>query len=196
MEKPADTGHRVHSLIRDRWSPRSFADVPVLPGTVRQLLEAARWAPSCMNEQPWSFIVATREEPDAYERMFSCLVPGNQTWAHAAPLLLIAVARTTFARNGKPNPHAWHDVGLAMGNLTVQATSLGLAVHQMAGIDRDKIREVYGIPDGFEPVSAAAIGYPGKPDALPDDLAERERSPRSRKPQEEFVFSVRWDQPL
>ena len=194
MEKPAQTDLPLHDLLRRRWSPRAFADRSVASEALRTLIEAARWAPSAMNEQPWRFLVADRDNRVEFERMLACLVPGNQRWAKHAPVLILTVAQTSFARNQKPNPHAWHDVGLAIATLTVQATALGLSVHQMGGIDRDAIRETYGIPDGFEPVTAVAIGYPGEPDTLEDDLAERERAPRSRKPQAEIAFAGRWGQ--
>lgn len=195
MEKPAVTSLPLHDLLCRRWSPRAFADRPVSADVLRTLIEAARWAPSSMNEQPWRFLVAPREDREEFQRMLACLVPGNQRWARHAPLLLLTVAQSTFSKNGKPNRHAWHDVGLAVANLTVQATALGLSVHQMGGIDRGAIRETYGIPDGYEPVTAVAVGYVGDPEMLSEELAERERAPRSRKPQAEIAFTRRWGKP-
>lgn len=192
MEKPAETAVAIHDLIRRRWSPRAFADRAVEPEKLKSLLEAARWAPSCYNEQPWSFFVATRDEPEEFERLKSCLVEGNAAWAQHAPVLMLSVARLAFARNDKPNRHALHDVGLAAENLVLQATDMGLAVHQMAGFHGDRAREVFAIPDGYEPVAMMAAGYPGEPDQLPDALRHRELSPRSRKPLGEFVFTGKW----
>ncbi len=194
MEKPAETNCPLHDPIQQRWSPRSFADQPVEEEKLRRVFEAARWASSCFNEQPWQFIVATKDEPKEYERMLSCLVEGNQEWAKLAPVLILTVAKSTFDHNGKGNPHAWHDVGLAVGNLVIQATTLGLSLHQMAGILQDRIREVYGVPQGFEPVTALALGYAGDPAALPGEFGQREQAPRTRKPLSELVFSEKWGQ--
>ncbi|HHH27074.1 MAG TPA: nitroreductase [Polyangiaceae bacterium] len=192
--KPADARHDIHPLLRDRWSPRSFTGEPLDEETVRTLLEAARWSASCFNEQPWRYLVAPRSDEAAFEAMLGCLAGANQTWAKNASVLMIACARTTFTRNDKPNRHAWHDVGLANAQLTVQATAMGLGVHQMAGFSSDEARRVYGIPDGFEPVAAIAVGKLAPAEALPDDLRERELAPRSRKPMSEIAFMGTWDQ--
>ena len=194
MEKPAETRYPIHDLLRRRWSPRAFSERRVEPDTLRSLLEAARWAPSSNNEQPWSFIVATKDDPVEFGRLLSCLVESNIQWAQHAPVLMVSVARLTFEDDGKPNRHAFHDVGLAVANLIVQATALGLVVHQMAGIFPDKIRELYGIPEGYEAVAGIALGYPGDPQSLPDGLRKRELAPRERKHVTEFVFSGRWGQ--
>lgn len=194
MEKPAENQYPIHELIRRRWSPRAFSAQMVEPEKMRSLLEAARWAASCFNEQPWSFIVATKEKSDAFERLLGCLVKANVLWAQHAPVLMLSVARLNFERNGKPNRHAFHDVGLALGNLTVQATALGLSLHQMAGFDVAKAREQFNIPEGHEAVAAIALGYPGDEESLPDDLRERELGPRSRRTLESFVFSSEWGQ--
>jgi nitroreductase len=178
----------LHPLLRDRWSPRAFADRPVDSATLGSLLEAARWSPSSYNEQPWSFIVARRGDPE-FARVLRCLVPGNQVWARSAAVLLIALARMHFARNGEPNWHALYDLGQAAAHLTFQASSMGLVVHQMAGIDRDCIRAEFRLPDGLEPATAIAIGYLGDPQSLPEPLREREGLPRERKSLEEMVFS-------
>jgi nitroreductase len=194
MQKLAETRYPIHELLRERWSPRAFADRMVEPEKLRSLLEAARWAPSSFNEQPWSFIVATKEHAGEYERLLSCLVEGNVRWAQHAPVLMLSVARLAFERNQKPNRHAFHDVGLSVENLVIQATALGLAVHQMAGFHVDKARELFSIPDGHEPVAALVLGFPGDPAGLPEDLREREVAPRIRKPLESFVFSGQWGQ--
>src|SRR2546426_5475838 len=144
MEKLAETQYPIHDLLRKRWSPRAFSSRPVEPDKLRSLWEAARWAPSSYNEQPWSFIVATKEDEAEYARLLSCLVEGNIQWAQHAPVLMVSVARLSFDEDGNPNLHAFHDVGQAVANLIVQATALGLVVHQMAGIFPDKIRELYG----------------------------------------------------
>lgn len=196
MKKPAPTNHQIHDLLTHRWSPRAFSDRKVEKEKIVAMLEAARWAPSSFNEQPWSFIIATKDNPKDYERLLNCVTEGNIRWARFAPLLMISVAKLIFERSGKPNRHAFHDVGLAVGNLIIQASHLGLHVHQMAGILADKIRETYKIPDSHEPVAGIAIGYYGELDQLTEDLRERELAERTRKPLEQFVFSGYWDKPL
>jgi nitroreductase len=167
----------------------------VEPAVLGSLFEAARWAASAFNEQPWRFVVATRDDEAAHARLLSTLVPGNQAWAAAAPVLIVTAVATTYARTGKPNAHARHDLGLAVGQLSVEATSRGLVLHQMAGIDADRAREACGIPEGYEPVTAIALGYPGDPASLPDALRERETALRTRRPAAESVFGGRWGEP-
>lgn len=195
MEKLAETRYPIHDLLRGRWSPRAFADKLPEREHLLSLLEAARWAPSSYNEQPWSFIVATKQSPDAFARLLDCLVEGNRVWARHAPVLMLSVAHLHFTGDGKPNRHALHDVGLAVGNLVLQATALGLVVHQMAGFDAHKARGAFRIPSGFEPVAAIAVGYPGDPGSLPEHLREREQSQRHRKDLAEFVYATAWGEP-
>lgn len=188
MNNAAPVDHPVHDLIEQRWSPYAFADRPVEPETLASVLEAARWAPSSYNEQPWRFIVGQRGDPATYQRLLDCLVPANQDWAKTAPILMISVAAMSFALHGKPNRHAAHDVGLASAQLALQATALGIAVHFMAGFDGDKARETFAIPDGYEPVAAIAMGYHKDDDADP----ESEISKRLRRPVESFTFFGEW----
>jgi nitroreductase len=192
MERLRDVAHPIHDLLRRRWSPRAFADRPVEREKLLSVLEAARWAPSSNNEQPWHYLVARREEPEEFARLLACLVERNQSWAKAAPVLMLSVATTTFARNGHPNRHALHDAGQAVACLTVEATALELYVHQMAGFSTDKARETYALPPTAEPVAAIALGYLGDPDSLPEDLRQRELVASPRKPIGEFVFSGSW----
>ncbi len=192
MDKPANTQFPIHELLSRRWSPRAFAERPVEPKKIQSLLEAARWASSCFNEQPWVFLIATVDEPAEFSQLLNCLAEGNQVWAKGAPLLMITLAKLNFDHNNKPNRHAVHDVGLAVGNLVVQATAMDLVVHQMAGILPETIREYFSVPFGYEPVTGLAIGYSGDPQALPSDIRERELAPRSRKRLEEFVFTNTW----
>lgn len=194
MEKPADTQYPIHDLLKRRWSPRAFAERPVEAEKLRSLFEAARWAPSSNNEQPWRFLVATKENQMDYDRLFNCLVEGNRKWAHLAPVLTLSVATLTFD-DGTVNRHAFHDTGMAVENLVIQATALGLAVHQMAGFQVDKARAEFKIPDGYEPVAMIAIGYLGDPSILPDKLRQREFNPRTRRPIAEFVFGEEWSRP-
>lgn len=192
MERLRDAAHSIHDLLRRRWSPRAFSDRPVEREKLLSLFEAARWAPSSNNEQPWHYLVATRDEPEEFATLLACLVEKNQSWAKHAPVLLLSIATTTFARSGKPNRHALYDTGQAAGYLTMQATALGLFVHQMAGFSVEKARETYHIPDHAEPVAAMAIGYLGDANSLAPDLRERELTLTPRKPIGEFVFRGAW----
>jgi nitroreductase len=159
------------------------------------LLEAARWAPSSSNEQPWSFILARPANPAEFEKLLSCLVDANQEWAKAAPVLLLCVVSLRFSRNGKENRAAVHDLGLAAASLVLEATARGLFVHQMIGILPDRARELYGMPEHSEAWTAMAIGYKGDPTKLPEELRERDATPRQRKPLSQFVFGERWGNP-
>ena len=195
VEVPAKTAtphHDILDAIQHRWSPRAFSDRLVEEDKLKSLLEAARWSASSYNEQPWRFVVATKANPEAYERLLGCLNENNQAWARTAPALMLSFAKKTFSQGDKANRHAWHDVGLAMGNLLVQATALGLYAHQMAGILPDQIRESYHVPDDFEPVAGTALGYLGDPSVLSEGLQEKERAPRSRRPLSETVFDGVW----
>ena len=192
MERMHDTQFPITELLRRRWSPRAFADRMVDPSTLRSVLEAARWAPSCSNEQPWNFIVATRDDPREFARMLGCLVEKNQQWAKSAPVLMLAVASTRFDRNLKPNRHAPYDLGAAVMSMVVQATALDLYVHQMAGFSPDKARELYDIPESADAFTAIALGYLGDANLLPDDLRAREVAPGQRKPLKQFVYTGRW----
>ncbi len=194
-DKKASTDHPIHELLAERWSPYGFEDRPVAEADLRSLFEAARWAASSYNEQPWSYLVATRENPEEFARLLSCLVEPNQAWAKAAPVLALGVVSLRFSRNNKENRAAVHDLGLAAGNLLVEATARGLSVHQMIGILPDKARELYQIPENSEVWTALAIGYKADPAKLPDALKERDLAPRQRKPLSEFVFAGKWGDP-
>ncbi|MCC7146483.1 MAG: nitroreductase family protein [Phycisphaeraceae bacterium] len=195
-EKNAVTDYPVHDLLARRWSPLSFAAQPVEDQKLRRLFEASRWAPSSYNEQPWRFLIARKDhDPQAYALVLASLVEANQVWARQAPVLGYALAKLTFERNGKPNRHAWYDTGLAMGNLLVQATELGLHVHQMGGFNPAKAKASFSIPDDVDPVAALAIGYAGEASALPADLRSREQSPRLRKQARDLVFTGAWGIP-
>jgi nitroreductase len=186
--RQARTDREVHPLITERYSPHAFADEAVPEPVVDRLLEAARWAPSSFNEQPWRFVVGSRSRsPRTRDRILATVAEGNQAWARRAPVLAITLAKRTFAFNGEDNPHAWHDVGLAMGQLTLQATHEGVGVHQMAGFDAQAAREAFDVSDEVEPVAAVAIGYPASPETLPDELAERAQGPRERRPLDGIV---------
>ncbi|HEY6675161.1 MAG TPA: nitroreductase family protein [Terrimicrobium sp.] len=190
--KTASTDYPIHELLTARWSPYAFEDRSVGDSDIHSLFEAARWAPSSYNEQPWSYIVARREEPEEFNKLLSCLVEANQEWAKAAPVLVLCVVTLRFTRNNKENRAAVHDLGLAAENLVLEATSRGLSVHQMIGIEPDKAREIYSIPEQSEAWTAMAIGYRGEPTNLPEGLKERDLTPRTRKRLAEFVFAARW----
>src|SRR5712691_7712240 len=192
MEKPAQTDYPIEEVLKRRWSPRAFSDRMVEPEKLRSLFEAARWAPSSFNEQPWFFIVATKQKLEDHARLLSCLVEKNQQWARLAPVLMVSVAKLKFEKTGKPNRHAFHDVGLAMGNMLVEATALGLFIHQMAGFSPEKVREIYGVPEDFEPVAAIAIGYGLVADELPEAFREFDLGARRRKPVNSFVCEAHW----
>jgi nitroreductase len=192
MDRPAPTDHPVHELTARRYSPRAFTEQDVTPAQVLSLLEAGRWAASCFNEQPWRYIVAMRGQTEIFEKLLGCLVEANRVWAGKAPVLMLSVASTSFAHNGKPNPHAWHDVGQASAGMAIQAAALGLQIHQMAGFDRERARTQFAIPEGFEPVAAIAVGHPGDASLLPEPLRERETAPRQRRPVADFIHGSTW----
>lgn len=192
--RPALVSSAIHEIISHRWSPRAFENRAVEPEKLRSLFEAARWAASSYNAQPWFFIVGTKDKPENYRKVLDCFVEFNQSWASNAPVLAISIARTKFD-DGRPNRHAFHDVGQAAASLAIQATALGLQVHQMAGILPDKAREIFGIPEEYEAVAGMALGYAGDPASLPAQLKEREIAPRSRKPLNSFVFAGKWGEP-
>ena len=190
--KHATPNHPIHELIARRWSPYAFSDRPVSDDDIVSLFEAARWAASSYNEQPWSYIVATKANPEEFQRWLSCLVEGNQVWAKAAPVLGLGCTSLRFARNNTPTPAAVHDLGLASATLTLEATARGLFVHQMSGILPDRAREVCQIPDGVQPTTGLAIGYVADPDSLPETYRERDLASRQRKDLGEFVFGGNW----
>jgi nitroreductase len=191
-DKKASPDYPIHDLLTARWSPCAFAERPVSDADLCSVFEAARWAPSSYNEQPWSYIVAKKENSKEFQALLSCLVEANQVWAKAAPVLVLGIVRVRFVGNNKPNRAAVHDLGLAAGNLLVEATARGLYVHQMIGILPEKAREVYGVPEGSEVWTGLALGYRGDPNRLPEPLKERDLAPRQRKPIREFVFSGKW----
>jgi nitroreductase len=168
----------------------------VSPDDLRTIFEAARWAASSYNEQPWRFLVATKSDPAAYQKILGLLVEFNQRWASTAPVLVITAAKKTFTQQGTPNRHAMHDAGAALAQLMLQATALGLHAHGMAGFDHERARQVLGIPDDYEVGAAVAIGYLDAPEKLLEQYRTAETSPRQRKPLDQIVFATQWEQPL
>lgn len=180
-------------VIRSRWSPAIYSARSVEPEKLLSILEAARWAPSSYNAQPWSFLVATKDHPEEFARMLSCLAPANVVWAQHVPVLMISVARRHFEHNGTPNTHAFHDTGIATGFLMLEAASLGILAHGMAGFDANKAREVFSIPETHEAVAAIAVGYAGDEQGASEELRKR-NAHRPRWTLDHFVFGRRWGQ--
>ncbi len=193
--KHAQPAHDIHDLIRRRWSPRAFDPArDVSRADLLRLFEAARWAPSSMNEQPWRFVVATRSgTPEAFDRFLRALHPANQSWASAAPVLLLVAAHSIVGRSGAQNTHALYDTGQGVAFLTLQATAMGIAVRQMEGFDASHARDAAHVPADFAVVVMAAIGYPGDPAELPTERHRTaESSPRQRRPIAESLFLGDW----
>ena len=192
--KLADTDYPIHELLQKRWSPRAFSEKLIDTELLNQLFEAARWAPSSYNEQPWRFIVARKDNEEAYDQLASVMNDFNQSWAMDAPVLVLALTKTTFDLDGRDNPHAGHDLGQAIAHLTFEATKNDLYVHQMAGILPEKARELYNISDDYNPMTMFAIGYKGQPESLNDKMKKQETSPRIRKDLDEIVFDGEWEE--
>ncbi|MDA3921769.1 MAG: nitroreductase family protein [Salinisphaera sp.] len=194
MHKTAPTDAPILNTLAVRWSPYVFSPRPVRRVDLQSLFEAARWAASSYNEQPWRFIVGVRGQGDTHARVLSCLTEKNQAWARAAPVLAIGVFMRNLASSGEGNRAAQHDLGLASANLAIEATRRKLHVHMMIGIDPDAAREAFSIPEDAEALTAMAIGYHETELAGGSALRKREASPRSRHPLDEFVFGDHFGQ--
>ena len=182
---------KLNKLIQDRYSPRAFSSQKVEKEKIASLIEAARWAASSFNGQPARYIIGEKGDEN-YEKIFESLVPKNQEWNRTVPVLILTLVKATNSYNGKPNFYAQHDLGLAIGNLSLQAMHLGLHVHQMAGFSKDRAKELFHIPDDFIPMTAIAVGYKGDPDELNNELKKMELAPRQRRGYDEIVFSGDW----
>jgi nitroreductase len=196
LQKRADTNAKVHELIRSRWSPRAFSSREVSNEDLKAVLEAARWAASSYNEQPWRFFVARKQDESAYARFLDILVPANRVWVSNAPVLIIMAAKRTFSHSGAPNYYGLHDAGQALAQLMLQATALGLHAHAMAGFDHEKAREEIGIPEDYDIGAAVTLGYLADADQLSEALRKAELAKRQRKPLNEIAFGARWNEPL
>ena len=179
----------VLEVIKTRRSRRAYSSQPIEPEKIKSLFEAARWAPSSNNEQPWAYIYATKDQAELWSKLFDLLNDGNKSWVKDAALLGISLARKNFVLNGKPNSLAKYDLGGANAFLTLQATGLGLNIHQMGGYDHQRAFANLNIPDDYELGAMMAIGYPGDVEQLPENLKQRELAPRHRYVQEEFVMN-------
>ena len=190
--RPAPTEYPIHELIAGRWSSCAVdPERPVPAEVLHQLLEAARWAPSAFNNQPWHFLVVTADDGPAMERARDTLTVGN-AWARRAPALIFSLARTTYTRNDRHNPRYAFEAGMATAQMQLQAIALGLVFHQMAGFSRDRLHESFDIPEEYEAFTAIAVGYPGRISDVPAEKRERETGPRTRLPQDEFAHWGKW----
>lgn len=189
LQKSHKIEHPVTDLIEQRRSRRAYSSQPIEPEKINSLFEAARWAPSSMNEQPWTYLYATQDQPELWNKLLDTLNESNRVWAKHAPLLILSMARKTLIRNGAINGAARYDVGAANAFLSMQATHLGLNVHQMGGYDRQKAIEYLNIPDTHEPIVIMAVGYLGSTENLSENLKSRELAPRERFTQDFFVMN-------
>ncbi len=194
IKKTIDSQFPINSLIGSRWSGRAYnRDREVTEEQILQILEAARWAPSCHGEEPWRYMVCnSHKDSDAWERALNCLTEGNQSWARNTPVLILVLANKTFSHNGEENRWAEYDTGAASMNICLQATELGLMVHQMGGMYADKVTESFSIPETFRPMAIMAVGYQLSEDCIPENMLERELSERKRKPFDDLFFSGQW----
>ena len=185
----------LRGLLERRYSPYAFSPRPVEPEKLRQLFEAARSAPSSFNEQPWRFVVARREDSQAFERLLDTLVAQNRKWAQYAPVLVLSVAKADFTQSSQPNRHAFYDVGQAAAYLTLQATELGLFVHQMGGFDPVRARQLLHIPEGYEPAAMMAVGYPDDSGSPAESLRQLDSTRRPRNSLDTLLFEGTWARP-
>lgn len=188
--------HEIMPVLAQRRSPRSYSDKAVAAEVVEQIFAAASSAASCYGEQPWRYLMGSQaSSPEAYEKILGGLMEFNQAWAKKAPVLAVGVAKLNFSHDGNANGWAKYDVGQATATLAIEATELGLQIHQMAGFSPDALRAAFSIPEGFEPVVVFTLGYPGPASNLPEPVREREEAPRTRKPLAEFLFEGAWPTP-
>ncbi|MDR3709782.1 MAG: nitroreductase family protein [Capsulimonadaceae bacterium] len=196
MTDVTQTGGAIFEMLRSRKSSRAFATTPVETDKIHRLLEAARWAPSARNNQPWRFVVAPREQTDVFEGIVSTLLPHNAGWAANAALFIVVVVNTAWDADGSPNPYASYDTGGSVAHLTVQAIAEGLTLRQIGTFYSDSLREVIALPDTFKPITLLAVGYPGEVTSLPEEYRSLETAPRTRKPLRELAFQGKWGEPL
>jgi nitroreductase len=194
MNKPAITSYPINDLAKHRWSPRAFLDKPVEPEKLISLFEAARWSPSGGNVQPWRFIIG-RSQDETWQKIFSTLDEGNQEWNSHVPVLILAIGNKISSWDGNISPVYQYDTGQSVANLSLEAMNQGLHVHQMGGFSGDKARELFEIPETFQPLTVIAAGYVGEPGSLPEKLKQRELQERKRKELHEILFSVKFGEP-
>ena len=188
--------YEILPILTQRRSPRAYLDTPVPADVLNRIFAAGTSAASCIGEQPWRYLAASRaEQPEVFAQLLATLKPFNQVWAKTAPVLVIGLAKRTFAKDGNPNDYARHDLGQATATLAIQAAGLGLQVHQMGGFTPDDVRTAFNVPAEFDIVTAFTLGYPGPAELLEEPLRSRELAPRSRMPVEEILFWGAWPTP-
>jgi nitroreductase len=178
----------ILEIIQERWSPYAFSSIPVEEFKIKAMMEAAGYAPSCNNEQPWMFVYSTLDDNKIFDDYLGFMVESNRVWAKNAYALVISMARMKFSYNGKPNRHAFHDTGMAVSNLLLQALAMDVYVHQMAGFSVEKVKEYFKLNDDIEPVAMMAVGYLGDGSTLSPELLKRDETRRPRKSVNEFSF--------
>jgi len=189
MEKPAITTTAIHPILKARWSPRSFDGGRIVEHDKEQrLFEAARWAPSSFNEQPWRFIVGRKGDP-TWTNIVETMVAFNQEWARHAPLLIMTLGKKTYSKNGDTNSVYKYDLGASVAHMTFQAYHDGLVMHQMGGFSKEKAIAAFDLAADYDPVTILAVGYQGDPGKLNPEMEEMERAPRSRMPAEKLIFN-------
>ena len=195
MNNPSLNDYTIHNLIEQRWSPRAFDNKLVAAEKIGSILEAARWAPSAFNEQPWRFIVGQKGDA-TYDNILNSLIEWNQLWAGKAPVLILNIAKKTFTHNNKPNVTFKYDLGQAVGLMIMEIVNQGLVSHQMSGFDPKKASELLNIPNDYQAVSVTAIGYMGNIENLSEDMAKIETKPRERKNLTDLVYSGKFGNPI
>lgn len=184
--KAARTEYAVADVIKNRWSPRSFSPKEIEKKYFAAILEAASWAPSAMNEQPWGYVAAMKQNEEGFDKLLKLVVPGNALWAKNAAALVLSYAKLTYA-NGAENVSALHDTGMANQNLLTQALTLDIYGHVMGGFDKKKAAEEFGLTEDYAPVCIIALGYPDDPEKLEEPFRTRETAARTRKSLDNFV---------
>jgi len=194
ISKTIDTSAPIHDLLAQRWSGVSYDPARAVdPEDLLKLAEAARWAPSCFGDQPWRFLICSKQQqPEAWQKALGCLSEGNQPWCQHAPVLIIACCDTLFVHNDKPNAYGPYDTGAAALSICLQAAALGLMTHQMAGFSADKVRGEFAIPERYRVLSMMTAGYQLPEATLPEKFRERELKPRARSPLASRFFAGSW----
>ncbi len=191
MKKITPNKYPINDLVKKRWSPRAFSEKQIEEKKLASLFEAARWAPSAFNEQPWRFIIGQKGS-ETYDKILQSLVEWNQQWAGKSPVLVLNIASKNFSHNGKPNATAQYDLGQAVAFMLTEAVNQGLVSHEMSGFDAEVAARLLAIPDDFQAVSVTAIGYYGDASLLPEDMLKSEMEERKRKNLNEIVFTGRF----
>ena len=192
MDKRANIIHGVMPAIEKRWSPMAFSDRPVEREKLLRIFEAGQWAPSSYNEQPWRFMLGVKGEGETWDKILATCSGWNAKWARNAPVLILLSGKKRFSMKDMDNVAWAYDVGAVSAYMTLQLTEEGLFSHQMVGFSPEKAREIFGIPEGFDPLVVIAVGYKGDPENLPADIAAREENTRTRKPLSELIFEEEW----